>query len=161
LIFAPFLTAHGFVAAGVIANRIFYDGATLLSFQGTLAMLVGLLLVMTFGPLCVFADKLAAAKRDGRLRYGALATRYMSDFDKKWLGEPRPTPSHLVGSADIQSLADMTNSFSVVLKLRFFPFQSEKAVMAVVFILVPVAPLLLTMIPAEELLYKLLGMFLG
>lgn len=161
LTFGPFLLAHGFLAAGVIANRIFYDGATLISFKGTLAVLVGLMLIMTFAPLCSFWDKLLKTKIEGRIKYGAFATRYMSDFDQKWLTHRPFETSALIGSADIQSLADMTNSFAVVLKMRLFPFEKEKLITAVILILAPVSPLLLTMIPASELIKKVLGIFLG
>src|SRR6266513_863189 len=58
----------------------------------------------------------------------------------------------LVGSADIQSLADMANSFEVVRGMRVVPITWNTLVQLVVTTLLPVAPLLLTMISFEELL---------
>jgi hypothetical protein len=46
------------------------------------------------------------------IRYGAFATAYVREFDEKWF---RGTASgDRLGTADIQSLADLGNSYSVV-----------------------------------------------
>jgi hypothetical protein len=63
----------------------------------------------------------------------------------------------LLGSADIQSLADLTNSVEVVRSMVAIPVTKGTITRLVVATLVPIAPLLLTMMPAEELLKKLLG----
>jgi hypothetical protein len=79
--------------------------------------------------------------------YGTLAQRYVRDFDDKW---------PLLGSADIQSLADLGNSFEIVRSMRPAPVTKEAVVQLAVITLVPVAPLVLTMVPLDELLKKLL-----
>ena len=87
--------------------------------------LIGLVTVMVFavlGPLLVFMRQLEAAKRAGLREYGALAQRYMREFDRKWLRGGAPPDEPLLGSADIQSLADMGNSFDVVKEMRWIPF---------------------------------------
>ena len=61
-----------------------------------------------------------------------------------------------MGSADIQSLADMGNSFAVVKEMRLAPFTLQTVLQLAVVTLLPVGPLLLTMIPLEELLERLL-----
>jgi hypothetical protein len=60
-----------------------------------------------------------------------------------------------VGSADVQSLADMGNSFEVARSMRVIPITRETLVQLVIFTLLPVAPLLLTMISVDELLNQL------
>ena len=72
------------------------------------------MLCLVFGPLLVFAPQLAQAKRTGLREYGTLAERYVREFDAKWLRGGAPAGEPLVGSADIQSLADLGNSFEVV-----------------------------------------------
>ena len=74
------------------------------------------------GPMLVFAPKLAAAKRAGLREYGTLAQRYVREFDGKWLRGGAPADEPLVGTADIQSLADLGNSFEVVSGMRWVPF---------------------------------------
>jgi len=60
-----------------------------------------------------------------------------------------------VGSADIQSLADLGNSFEVVQTMRFAPVTRDAILRLAAATLVPVASLLLTVMPLEELLTKL------
>ncbi len=158
--FAPLLMALGVLLAGMIANKIFYEGLPLLSFKQEIIATVVFALLFTLGPLCVFASKLAQTKRQGALEYGALASSYVQEFDRKWLRDAPPQDEKLVGSSDIQSLNDMSGSFSVVRGMRLFPFDKAAVLQTVVVTLMPVFPLALTMISLEELIKTLLGILL-
>jgi len=155
--FTPLAVAHGGLLAGFIANRIFYLGAALPQFKIEIVVLVVFVLCMILGPLLLFAPQLAEAKRRGNREYGTLAERYVREFDTKWLRGGAPADEPLVGSGDIQSLADLANSFEVVRTMRIAPVTKEAFVQLVVATLVPVVPLALTMMPLEELLKKLIG----
>jgi hypothetical protein len=61
-----------------------------------------------------------------------------------------------VGSADIQSLADLGNSFEVVRTMRTVPITRDMVVQLVAMTLLPVVPLLLTMISLEDLFKQFL-----
>ncbi len=150
------LLAQGILLAGLMANRIFYAGATLPQFKVELIGLVTVMVFAVLGPLLVFMRQLEAAKRAGSRKYGVLAQRYMSEFDRKWVrGEASPGEP-LLGSADIQSLADMGNSYDVVKEMRWIPFTLSTVVQLAVTTLLPVLPLGLTMFSAEEFLDRLL-----
>jgi len=154
--FAPLLAGQGVMLAGVMANKIFYAGAKLVDFKMEIVSLVTVMLFFVVAPLLVFVPLLARTKRAGLSEYGGLAQRYVREFDRKWLrGGARPEEP-LVGSADIQSLADMGNSFEVVKGMRLVPFGKEMVVQLAVISLLPVAPLVLTMIPLGELLDRFL-----
>jgi hypothetical protein len=155
--FTPLAVAHGGLVAGFIANRIFYLGASLPQFKVEIVVLVVFLLCMVLGPLLLFAPQLAEAKRTGNREYGTLAERYVREFDAKWLRGGAPAGEPLVGSGDIQSLADLNNSFEVVRTMGIAPITKAAFVQLVVATLAPVAPLALTMMPLEELLKKLFG----
>jgi hypothetical protein len=155
--FIPLAVAHGAMLAGPVANRIFYLGAALPEWKGEIAILVGFLLCLVLGPLLIFAPQLAQAKRTGDREYGALAERYVREFDTKWLRGGAPADEPLVGSADIQSLADLANSFEVVKTMQIAPITRDALIRLVAATLVPLVPLLLTMMPLEELLKKLFG----
>jgi hypothetical protein len=155
--FTPLAVAHGGLLAGFIANRIFYIGAALPQFKIEIAVLVVFLLCMVLGPLLLFAPKLAEAKRTGNREYGTLAERYVREFDAKWLRGGAPADEPLVGSGDIQSLADLSNSFEVVRTMRITPVTKEALFQLVAATLAPVVPLMLTMMPLEELLKRLIG----
>ena len=157
--FMPLAAAHGVLLSGLIANRIFHLGAALPEFKGEIAIVVVFVQCLVFIPLLLFAAQLARAKRTGLREYGALAARYVREFDTKWLRGGAPSNEPLVGSADIQSLADLGNSFEVVRGMRIAPVTRDAIVQLAAATLVPVAPLLLTMMPLEELLKKLFGIF--
>jgi hypothetical protein len=108
----------------------------------------------------VFAPQLAQAKRTGLREYGTLTERYVREFDAKWLRGGAPADEAFVGSGDIQSLADLGNSFEVVRTMRPVPVTKEMVIRIVAVTLVPIVPLALTMMPLEELLKRLLGILL-
>ena len=153
--FTPIAVAHGALLAGLISNRIFYVGATL--FKAQIAVLVVFMMCVVFGPLLVFAPELAQSKRTGDREYGTLAERYAREFDAKWVRSVAPADEPLVGSADIQSLADMANSFDVVRTMRLVPVTRQAVLQVAVATLAPVVPLVLTMMSLEQLLKTLFG----
>jgi hypothetical protein len=156
--FVPLLIAHGALLAGLIGNRIFHVGARLLDYKYVILTFVLLLLCAVLGPLLVFATQLGAARRKGLREYGTLAETYVREFDAKWLRGGAPSDERLVGSADIQSLADLANSYEVVRTISFAPFSTRAIVQLAATILVPVAPLLLTIMPLDQILKILLGL---
>jgi hypothetical protein len=150
--------AQGALLAGPLAGRIFFLGAALPQFKGEIALLVIFLLCVLLGPLLVFAPQLAATKRKGLREYGTLAERYVREFDAKWLHGGAPAEEPFVGSADIQSLADLANSYEVVRTMSIAPVTKQAVLRLAAATLLPIAPLLLTMMPLEELLKKLASM---
>ena len=154
--FSPLLAAQGMLVAGMMANRIIFAGAKLLDFKVELIGVVVVMLLAVLGPMLLFGPKLAEAKRAGMREYGALADRYVREFDHKWFRGGAPADEPLIGSADIQSLADLGNSVEVVERMRFAPFGLQTVVQLAVVTLLPVAPLLLTVMPLNELLKALM-----
>jgi hypothetical protein len=158
--FAPVIVAQSAVLSGLIGARVLFHGATLASFRYEIAAFVILELALVLGPLCVFAPRLLALKRQGRQEYGALAARYTREFHEKWIRGGAPVGEPLVGSADIQSLADLGNSYEVVRGMRAVPFGRDTILQVGVPALLPLLPLALTVVPAEEILKRLVGMLL-
>lgn len=148
--FTPLLFAQGALLAGQIASRIFYNGQSLLSFKLTIAGFVGFFVAAVLAPLLLFMPKLVLAKRKGLAEYGALASEYVRDFDQKWL-QGKVHAEELLGSGDIQSLADLGNSFALVRQMRIVPFTIDDVVRLLVATLLPLVPLLLTIMPLEKL----------
>ena len=142
--FAPLLAGQGVLLAGVMANKIFYAGAKLTDFKLELLAMVIMMLFFVLAPLLVFTPRLARTKRIGLVEYGGLAQRYVREFDQKWLRDGATTDEPLVGSGDIQSLADLGNSFEIVKGMKPVPFGKETLLQLAVISLAPVAPLVLT-----------------
>jgi hypothetical protein len=154
--FSPLLLAQGTVLAGLMANRIFYAGAKLPEFKVELIGLVSVMVFALLGPLLLFSRQLEAAKRAGVREHGVLAQRYVREYERKWLRGGAPPDEPFLGSADIQSLADLGNSFGMVKEMRWVPFTLTTVFQLAVTTLLPVLPLTLTMISLEELLDRLL-----
>jgi hypothetical protein len=155
--FGVLLLAHGAMVAAQLANRIILLGATLFEFKVEIAVMVVFLLCVVFGPLLVFSPQLALARRMGLREYGTLAERYVRGFDVKWLRGGAPRDESFVGSSDIQSLADLGNSYEVLRTMRVIPVTRDAIIQLAAFVLAPIAPLALTIWSLEDLVKKLFG----
>jgi len=151
------LLAHGTMVAAQVANRVLFLGEPLAEFKFEIAAVLLFLLCVVVGPLFFFAVQLARTKRRGLLEYGTFAEQYVRQFDAKWLRSGVPH-SELLGSGDIQSLADLANSFEVVRGMRLAPVTRDTFIQLTVAVLAPLVPLLLTVMPLETLVNKLLGL---
>lgn len=158
--FAPLLVAHSGLVAGFIANRIMHEGTTLPAYRFELAGMTGFLLMIVLGPLCVFVPKLNAARLVGLRTYGRLASDYVVAFGGKWTRDGAPESEMLLGSSDIQSLADLDASFAIVKETKIVPFGKEVVARFIIIIALPLAPLALTMFPLDELLKRLVQVVL-
>ena len=158
--FSVLAMAHGCLLAALIANRIFFTDARLFDFKfDILAMLVYLFIILVL-PLFVFSAQLAATKREGLREYGALAQRYVAAYDRKWLRGGAPEREDFLGSGDIQSLADLANGYEIISKMRFLPINRQTLAQLAGWTLLPVLPLLLTIMPFEDLLKRLFSLIL-
>jgi hypothetical protein len=148
--FAPVLVAQGAVLAGLIASRIFYDGQKLPDFKVQIVGFVGFFIIATLVPLTVFAPRLAQAKRDGLGAMGRLASRYSQRFEAKWIRGDSSADEELLGSGDIQSLADLGGGFGNVQEMRLVPFGWRDVTRLAVITAIPFLPLLLTIFSLDD-----------
>ena len=158
--FAPILFAQGALLAALIASQIFFAGRNLMAFKVEIASFIAFFVAAVLSPLIVFSPKLARAKRQGLADFGLLASRYVGAFEDKWVREGASTGEPLLGSADIQSLADLGNSYSVVQEMRLVPFGLKDATRLAAGAAVPLLPLTLTIFSLEELVTRLLAVLL-
>jgi hypothetical protein len=140
------------ISAGRLAVTALYPSLTLL-------LLVDAALFLA--PLLVFTDKLWAGRTRGVGRYMGLATRYVTEFEAKWLRDDVPTDPALLGSPDLQSLADLANAVSVVKGMRWVTIGPRLLIMMTLAAAVPLAPLLLFQYPIAELMQKFFSRLLG
>jgi hypothetical protein len=154
--FGPLLVAQGALLAGLAADRIFFAGAKLQDFRPEIVALVAVMVFAVLAPTLVFAPQLANLRRTGLREYGTLAQRYVREFDHKWLRGGSPADEPFVGSADVQSLADLGNSYDLVTRMRLVPFTIQTALELAAFTLLPLLPLTLTIFSVDELVQRLL-----
>lgn len=156
--FLPIAFAHGVLFSGMMADRIAFDGASLTDFRVQVFAGAVLLVVVFAGPLALFARRLERVKRLGLLAYGALDERYVREFRDKWLRGGAPPGEPLVGSGDIQSLADLGNSYAIAEQMRFAPVTPRLLIAFVGAFVAPMLPLLLTMMSVDKLLDQVVGL---
>jgi hypothetical protein len=148
--FAPVLMAQGAMLAGLIASQIFHAGRSLPEFKVEIVAFLAFFIVITLIPLTVFAPDLAKTKREGLRNFGRLASRYSGSFEGKWFQAGPADEDELLGTGDIQSLADLGNSFSVVQEMRFVPFGWRDVTRLAAITATPFLPLLLTVFSLED-----------
>jgi hypothetical protein len=151
--FTPLLFAHGALLSGQIASRILYHGEALMASEMTIIGFVVFSIAAALAPLFSFTLELIRAKRAGLDKFGALASQYVTDFDQKWL-QTRTNDEQLLASGDIQSLADLGTSFSMARAMRPVPIAGDDLVFLCVTTIVPFLPLLLTILPLDQLLIR-------
>jgi hypothetical protein len=98
---------------------------------------------------------MARAKRKGLVEYGLLANRYVEGFEQKWVVEDAAEGDDLLGTGDIQSLADLGNSYTAVKEMRTVPFGLEDMGWLAAATAVPLLPLGLTVFSLEELVIRI------
>jgi hypothetical protein len=126
-----------------------------------LALTLVLEVMIIFLPPSIFAFKLRACQEKGLRRYTVFASRYVNKFEEKWLnGSPVP-PEPLLGTPDLQSLADLANSVGVVRNMRWVPVSTRLLVAVAAAGLMPMAPLFLFKYPIIELIQRLFSKLAG
>ena len=153
--FAPILFAQGAILAGVVAARVFYRGETLHTFKFQIAGFIVFFVITILAPLLMFAPRMARTRGKGPADYGLLAQRYVERFDQKWVGGS-PPPAELLGTGDIQSLADLENSYQVIREMNIVPFGLQDISRLAIATAAPLSPLLLTIFSFEELMIRVL-----
>jgi hypothetical protein len=67
----------------------------------------------------------------------------------------------VLGSADIQSLADLAAGYDVIARMRVVPFGVRAVIGLTVAAITPMIPVALLGVPLDQLLAKLAGTLLG
>ena len=154
--FGPILFAQGTMLAGLVASRVLYRGESLPAFKFQIGGFIAFFVVAILGPLVMFTPRLADVRRKGLADYGELAQQYVDRFDKRWVRGDAASSEELLGAADIQSLADLGNSYALVREMRSVPFGLEDITRLAAVTAAPFLPLLLTIWSPEELILRII-----
>jgi hypothetical protein len=77
-------------------------------------------------------------------------------FEQKWIRRESSSLDDLLGTADIQSLADFANSYAVIREMRSVPFGLQDITRLAAASAAPLVPLLLTVFSPEELILRII-----
>ena len=157
--FCHVIVALSAAQSGVWADQVLHAGVKVMDLKTPAFLFIAAALILALGPTVCLAGQLWRCSFEGRERYGSLAVDYSRRFQARWIeGRDR---DGLLGSGDIQSLADLANSWNVVDKTRFLPFGPRTIIAIAAAAFAPMVPVALMGVPVSELLLKLGGAMLG
>ncbi len=157
--FAIVLLAVSAVLSGSFAHEIIHRGSSLNILKYHVIVFVVLAIGLLHAPLLVFTGRLARCRFRGLLDFGALIGEHDRAFDEKWVKAQGESRAKLLGSPDVASLADMALVFEHVNRMQLLPFDKKALIVLVSAALIPMIPLLGTVIGLTDIL-SMLGKFM-
>jgi hypothetical protein len=118
-----------------------------------------LALLLSFGPLLVFAHRLWLVRYRGQEQYADLAGLYTQLFHHRWI--EAQAEAGLLGSPDMEPLAALDTTCETVEHMRIVPIPLLGVLVVAASVLLPMVPLVLTMMPLPALLQRLGRLLLG
>lgn len=159
--FAPMVMAISATLSASLAQDIALGRTTFDAIVPVVALILCVDVVLFLGPLLVFSRKLWNCKVQGLSDYSRFAERYVSEFESKWLGNDSATAEGLLGTSDIQALADLNSSVGILRNMRIAPISAGIVVRLAAAALLPLLPLVLFKHPLGELLRTIFGRMSG
>ncbi len=158
--FVPLVVSISALRAATLAEELVGGTAQFDAIIPQAVIIVLASATLFLGPLLVFVPKLWECRLRGLRNYMGLAEHYVGQFDSKWLGASAPAEP-LLGSADIQSLADLSNSVNIVRNMHWIPISSRLLLSIAGAALLPMFTLMLLKYPIAELTRKLFTGLVG
>jgi len=158
--YLPLLVGFAVLRSAQFAEEISTGAMTFESTYPGIAVLLLFGFILLAGPVMVFTPKLWRTRVDGLADYMAMAEDYVSQFDRKWVRSKQHSEP-ILGTPDIQSLADLSNSVQIVIKMRLAPVNGRMLTSVIGAVVLPMLPLLLFQFPLTEIAKKLVTGLVG
>jgi len=159
--FTPLAAAISAVFSASFAEGIFSGTMAFETLYRLIPMVLLLNAVLFLGPLFLFSAKLWICRITGWSEYMRMASRYVNNFDRKWIRGENASGESLLGTPDMQSLADLTNSVNVVRNMRIIPAGQRLMVQLAASAILPLLPLAFLKYPVADLAARLFQMLTG
>ena len=154
--FATVLAAVSTVFSAAFAAEILQHGESLNSLKFHIIIFAVTALFVLHAPLLAFSGQLSRCRFTGLLEFGALVWRHDCAFDEKWIKDrPSSEQESILGSSDVQSMADIATCYEHINDMRLLPFDSKAFAVLAMAALLPMLPLIGTAIPLQEIVAKL------
>jgi hypothetical protein len=140
------------VLSAAAAFLIVFEEAPIETFQIHFITVLIAAEVLFLGPLILFSPALIRARQAWLREYSLLVLRYNRAFHEKWIEGQVADGEPLLGSGDIQSLADLGNSFEFIRGMKVVPFSVRVILQLAVVTILPALPLVLLVMPVEKIL---------
>jgi hypothetical protein len=159
--FTPLAVAFSSLQAASFAEEISSGTMPFESLYYLVPLVLLLNLIFFVGPLLLFSTKLWLCRVNGLNEYMVMAHHYVEAFDNTWIRDKTVTGQSQLGAADIQSLADLTNSINVIRGMKVVP-ASRRLIMAfTISVVLPFLPFVFMKFNFNELMLKLFEKIAG
>jgi len=149
--FAPLVLAISALQAASFAEELSAGTMSFEALYPAIALTLVVDVVLFLGPLFILTPRLWACRVKGLSDYMEFAARYVNGFDGKWRVADTDPGEPLLGTPDLQSLADLSNSLAIVRNMRWVPLSSRLLQILAAAALLPLLPLLLLKYPVADL----------
>jgi hypothetical protein len=139
--------------AGAIAGSTSRQPFTTMTVTGAMGTLVGVMLIIAIGPLCWLSSPMRASQLRGIVEYGELAVRIGRRFESRWLRERRFVTSDALSASDFSATIDLYSVVSGVYTVRIVPVRPRSLFKLLASTVIPFLPVLLTLMPAQDLVH--------
>jgi hypothetical protein len=149
----------GAVAAGSVAQAVLIDGQPLAAFRLLIGAQVLCVLALLAGPSLVWMWPLMRMQESSTFEYGRLASRLGQAFQRRWLqNDPEIGPDALE-KPDFSATTDLYSITANVKAVNLFVLDARLLAMLAVATLLPYVPVVLAVMPIDEILQFVLKAF--
>jgi hypothetical protein len=150
-LFAIFIFAFAATSSGVLGREVLFEKVPMQTFQVPIAAFVVISLLLFLGPLFIFAPALWRTRRKALHEYSTLGVNLGRLYHQKWVKGINRVEESFLSSPDNASLAHFSRDYELVEHMRIFPFDRSAVVVLVLAGLLPMVPLLATVMPMEQI----------
>jgi hypothetical protein len=143
-------------AAAEVARRGALSTLEMLELGAILCIIVALFAAPPF----VFAGVLLREWRRGVFEYGAWASKFGRQFERKWFNTTELEPDEVLKAPDFSSGADLYQIVSNVYAMKIIPIDVIGLASLVAAVLLPFVPVVLMTVPIEHILARLRSLLL-
>jgi hypothetical protein len=159
-LFAIFIFAYAATASAMASREVLFDKVQIQTYKIPIAALIVIMLLFFLGPLFMFAPALLRTRRKALHEYSTLGCTLGRLYDRKWVHAMTPAAESILSTSDNTSLANYSRDYELVDRMRVFPFDPRLAVGLALAGLIPMVPLLATVMPMQEI-FKLVLKAMG
>ena len=160
--FAPIGLALGSVGAGTLAADTLLGESSPYAF-GNLAAIAGALVIATGVftlPLFCFSGPLRRARLRGLVDYGPLAGALGRRFEARWFAPDQAVEDDALAAPDFSATTDLYSIVANVHRMSLVPVGLKDLAPLVVATLLPFIPVALLVVPVDQMIGRVLGIFL-
>jgi hypothetical protein len=154
--FRRLVLATSCLVAAALERRMWLDGMPLAAVGSQLAAFALITALALFTPLAAFTPSLWRLRQLGMYQLGVLGGRYGRDFAARWIAAPADRQPELLGTPDIQSLADVGNAQDRVSGIGLLPCSKRNVIDVALAFLLPLVLLALMEPKMAEAVRKVL-----